>query len=158
MQQLGFDVCGIVEVDVKNSSSMQLLLRLLLDPSVVVAVDASNCTCNGCPLSVDDARNEATDGWLSSRNSRPPDMVSVFTHWDSIGTNKLDVLTLSNLSNEESWRLINLQRCDKSRMTKPMSSGHRADRRRCSKEQSTHTKMRTMKSNKKEPLPSQRCS
>ena len=69
----------------KNSSSMQLLLRLLLDLSVVVAVDAGNCTCNGCPLSVDDARNEATDGWLSSRNSRPTDLVSVFTHWDSNG-------------------------------------------------------------------------
>ena len=85
MQPLGFNVHGVVEADVKNSSSMQLLLRLLLDPSVVVAVDVGNCTHNGCPLSVGNARNKATDGWLSSRNSRPTDQVSVFTHWDSNG-------------------------------------------------------------------------
>ena len=86
----------------KNSSSMQSLLRLLLDPSVVVAVDAGNCTHNVCPLSVGDARNGATDEWLSSRNCRPCSQVSVFTPWDSIGANKLDVLILLNLSNEES--------------------------------------------------------
>ena len=95
MWPLGFDVCGVIEVDVKNSSSMQLLLRLLLDLSVVVAVDAGNCTHCGCPSSVGDARNKAMDEWLSSRNSRPTDQVSVFTHWDSIGQlNKLVVMAL----------------------------------------------------------------
>ena len=124
----------------KNSSSMQLLLRLLLDPSVVVAVDIGNCAHNGCPLLVGNARNRAMDEWLSSRNCRLCGQVSMFSHWDSIGTNKLDVLTLLNLSNEESWHLMNLQRHDKSTVTKPMSSGHRADRRQGSKEQSTHKK------------------
>ena len=65
------------------------------------------------------------------------------------GKNKLDVLMLLNLSNEESWRLINLQRHDKSEMTKPMSSGYRADRRQGSKEQSTHKKWRTIKSDQR---------